>query len=122
MKSILKLLIVDINPLVVLFYFYYSSGKLQSAILPFMVATVIAVIFSYILEKKIPIALAIGAIVVLIFGTLSIYFQDNYFIKIKPTIINIIFSLILFIGLIYKTSLLLKYYKLKKNEKGKTQE
>ena len=50
MKSISKLLI-DIGPLAIFFIFYTRSG-LQASILPFMIATVIAVLFSYILEKK----------------------------------------------------------------------
>ena len=50
MKSISKL-IIDIGPLAVFFVFYTKNG-LQGSILPFMIATVIAVIFSYILEKK----------------------------------------------------------------------
>ena len=50
MKSIYKLLI-DIGPLAVFFIFYTRSG-LQDAILPLMIATVISVIVSYILEKK----------------------------------------------------------------------
>ena len=53
MKSILKILI-DIGPLAI-FFIFYSRGNLQSAILPFMVATIIAVLLSYIIEKKIPI-------------------------------------------------------------------
>ena len=53
MKSFYKLLI-DIGPLAIFFIFYSRSG-LQASILPFMVATVIAVLFSYMLEKKIPI-------------------------------------------------------------------
>ena len=51
MKSVYKLLI-DIGPLAVFFIFYNRSG-LQASILPFMLATVIAVLISYILEKKI---------------------------------------------------------------------
>ena len=50
MKSVYKLLI-DIGPLAVFFIFYNKSG-LQASILPFMLATVIAVLISYILEKK----------------------------------------------------------------------
>ena len=59
MKSLYKLLI-DIGPLAVFFIFYTRSG-LQASILPFMLATVIAVLFSYILEKKIPIMPTVGA-------------------------------------------------------------
>ena len=59
MKSVYKLLI-DIGPLAVFFIFYTRSG-LQEAILPLMIATVISVIISYILEKKIPIMPTLGA-------------------------------------------------------------
>ena len=65
MKSISKL-VIDIGPLAVFFIFYTRSG-LQAAIWPLMIATVIAVTISYILEKKIPIMPTLGAAIVLIF-------------------------------------------------------
>ena len=104
MKSISKLLI-DIGPLGIFFIFYTRSG-LQASILPFMIATVIAVLFSYILEKKIPIMPTVGATIVLIFGGLTIYFDNEVFFKMKPTIINFIFAGILYGGLILKKPLL----------------
>lgn len=96
MKSFYKLLI-DIGPLAVFFIFYTRSG-LQASILPFMVATIIAVLFSYILEKKIPIMPTVGAGIVLLFGGLTIYFDNDVFFKMKPTIINILFAVILYGG------------------------
>ena len=104
MKSIYKLLI-DIGPLAVFFIFYTRSG-LQASILPLMIATVIAVLFSYILEKKIPIMPTVGAGIVLIFGGLTIYFDNEVFIKMKPTIINLILAIILYGGMLVKKSLL----------------
>ena len=104
MKSIYKLLI-DIGPLAVFFVFYTRSG-LQASILPFMIATVIAVIFSYILEKKIPIMPTVGAGIVLIFGGLTIYFDNEIFFKMKPTIINLLFAVILYGGMLIKKPLL----------------
>ena len=104
MKSIYKLLI-DIGPLAVFFIFYTRSG-LQASILPLMIATVIAVLFSYILEKKIPIMPTVGAGIVLIFGGLTIYFDNEVFIKMKPTIINLIFAIILYGGMLIKKPLL----------------
>ena len=104
MKSIAKLLI-DIGPLAVFFIFYTRSG-LQEAILPLMIATVIAVLVSYVLEKKIPIMPTLGAGIVIIFGGLTIYFNDETFIKMKPTIINAVFAIILYGGIIFKKSLL----------------
>ena len=104
MKSIYKLLI-DIGPLAVFFIFYTRSG-LQASILPLMIATVIAVLFSYILEKKIPIMPTVGAGIVLIFGGLTIYFDNEVFIKMKPTIINLVFAVILYGGMLIKKPLL----------------
>jgi len=104
MKAVYKLLI-DIGPLAIFFIFYTKSG-LQASILPFMIATVIAVIFSYILEKKIPIMPTVGATIVLIFGGLTIYFDNEIFFKMKPTIINLLFAVILYGGVIIKKPLL----------------
>ncbi len=104
MKPVYKLLI-DIGPLAVFFIFYTRSG-LQASILPFMIATIIAVLFSYILEKKIPIMPTVGATIVLIFGGLTIYFDNEVFFKMKPTIINFLFAAVLYAGTIIKKPLL----------------
>ena len=106
MKSIFKLLI-DIGPLAV-FFVFYTRGDLKTAILPFMIATIIAVLFSYILEKKIPIMPTVGAVIILIFGGLTIYFDNETFFKMKPTIINLLFAGILYGGIIFD-KLLLRY-------------
>ena len=104
MKNIIKLLI-DIGPLAI-FFIFYTRSNLQSAILPFMIATVIAVLFSYILEKKIPIVPTVGAAIVLLFGGLTIYFDNEIFFKMKPTIINFLFAAILYGGVLIKKPLL----------------
>ena len=104
MKSISKLFI-DIGPLAV-FFIFYTKGDLRSSIFPFMIATIIAVIFSYIVEKKIPIMPTVGAGIILIFGGLTIYFDNEIFFKMKPTIINIVFACILYGGEFFNKSLL----------------
>ena len=104
MKSIYKLLI-DIGPLAV-FFIFYTRGDLKTAILPFMIATIIAVLFSYIIEKKIPIMPTVGAAIILIFGGLTIYFDNETFFKMKPTIINLLFAGILYGGIILNKPLL----------------
>ena len=105
MNSFIKLLI-DVGPLAVFFIYYKISGDLIDSILPLMVATVIAVFVSYILEKKIPIMPTLGAGIVIIFGGLTIIFDNKIFIFMKPTIINIIFAAILYGGIIFKKPLL----------------
>ena len=121
MKSLLKLL-VDVGPLAV-FFIFYSRGDLQSAILPLMIATIIAVAFSYIMEKKIPIMPTIGAAIILVFGGLTIYFDNEIFFKMKPTIINILFATILYAGQIMKRPLLKSLFSgnLKLQEEGWSQ-
>lgn len=104
MKSITKILI-DIGPLAI-FFIFYTRGNLQSAILPFMIATVIAVLFSYVIEKKIPLMPTVGAGIILVFGGLTIYFDNEVFFKMKPTIINLLFAIILYGGEITNKPLL----------------
>jgi len=100
MRNISKL-IIDIGPLAV-FFIFYTRSDLRSAILPFMIATVIAVLFSYIIEKKIPVMPTAGGVIILVFGGLSIYFDNEVFFKMKPTIINLLFALILYGGIVFK--------------------
>jgi len=104
MKAISKLLI-DIGPLAI-FFIFYTRGDLKSAILPLMIATIVAILFSYIIEKKIPIMPTVGAAIILTFGGLTIYFDNEVFFKMKPTIINILFAAVLFIGHILNKPLL----------------
>ena len=118
MKQITKL-IVDIGPLAV-FFIFYTRSNLQSAILPLMIATVIAVTFSYIVEKKIPIMPTVGAAIILLFGGLTLYFENKVFFYMKPTIINLLFAAILYTGVFLNKSLL-KYLlggSLKLQDKG----
>ena len=108
MKGFTKI-IVDIGPLAI-FFIFYTRGDLQSAILPFMIATVIAVLFSYVMEKKIPIMPTVGAAIILIFGGLTIYFDNPVFLYMKPTVINVLFGFALLFGkIILKEPLLKKF-------------
>ena len=83
----------------VFFFFYYNSDKnLKVAIPPFIIATLIALIVVWLLEKRIPMVPLIGGILISLFGGLTIYFDNPIFIYIKPTIINILFGLTLLFG------------------------
>ena len=107
-KSFIKF-ITDFGPLLVFFSFYYKSEKnLTVAIPPFIVATLIALIVMWILEKKIPMVPLLGGILITLFGGLTIYFNDPIFIYVKPTIINILFALTLFFGKYFTKEPILK--------------
>ena len=97
-KSLLKFL-TDFGPLVIFFYFYKSSGNnLIVAIPPLIISTLIAVIIVYFLDKKIPVIPLVGAVIISIFGFLTIYFDNAIFIYLKPTIVNFLFAIVLIVG------------------------
>ena len=97
-KSFVKF-VTDFGPLLVFLFFYYNSDKnLIIAIPPFIIATLIALIVVWLLEKRIPMVPLIGGILISLFGGLTIYFDNPIFIYIKPTIINILFGLTLLFG------------------------
>ena len=107
-KSFIKF-ITDFGPLLVFFSFYYRSEKdLTVAIPPFIVATLIALIVVWFLEKKIPMVPLLGGIFITLFGGLTIYFDNPIFIYIKPTIINILFGIALLFGKFFSDEPILK--------------
>lgn len=67
----------------------------------FMAATLAALIYALVVEKRLPILLTIVTVVVLTFGGLGIALHSDLFIKIKPTIINLLFATVIFGGLAF---------------------
>jgi intracellular septation protein len=107
-KSFVKFA-TDFGPLAVFFFFYYNGDKnLKVAIPPFIIATLIALIIVWILEKKIPLVPLIGGILITLFGGLTIYFDNPVFLYMKPTIINILFGLALLFGKYFTNEPVLK--------------
>ena len=72
----------------------------------FMVATVISLIVSRMLFGRIPVMPLVSGVFVIVFGGLTLWLQDEHFIKIKPTIVNALFAAVLFGGLLAGQSLL----------------
>ena len=99
----------DIGPLAIFFYFYYANDKnLEIAIPPLIVATIIAVLLVWILEKKVPLIPLLSGVLITLFGGLTIYFDNPIFIYMKPTIINTLFALALFFGKYFTNEPILK--------------
>lgn len=99
----------DYLPLIVFFACYKlakTPNPLVTATIYMIATTFAALIISYILTRTIPmVALASGAILA-VFGGLTILLENDIFIKIKPTIINLLFAAILFYGYFAKKPLL----------------
>ena len=109
-KSFLKF-VADFGPLLIFFTIYYKSGNnLSVAIPPLIIATIVAVVIVYFIEKKIPYVPLIGGVIISLFGGLTLYFDNPVFLYMKPTIINIIFSAVLIVGKIFFNKNFLKFF------------
>ena len=107
-KSFLKFA-TDFGPLAIFFYYYYNNDKnLSVAIPPLIVATLIALAVVWFFEKRVPMMPLISGILITFFGLLTIITDDMRFIYMKPTIINILFALILFFGKYFTNEPVLK--------------
>jgi len=102
-------LALDFGPLLIFFLTYKGVGWIWGPGNPitamilgttaFMAAIVIAVIISKVKLGRVSPMLWLSALLILFFGGLTIYFHDQRFIQIKPTLIYSFFALMLFGGL-----------------------
>ncbi len=98
-------LALEVGPLVL---FFIMNGKfgIFYATAAFMVATAASLLTSRIFLKRIPILALVTGIFVMVFGFLTIYLKDDTFIKIKPTIVNLLFAIMLAAGLYFRRPVL----------------
>ena len=98
---------LELGPLLL---FFVANGKWGIFIGTgvFVVATAIALPCYRWLEKRWPVMPLVGGFFVLVFGGLTIWLQDDTFIKLKPTIVNCLFGVILGGGLLFLQRPLLK--------------
>ncbi|MEJ0011150.1 MAG: septation protein A [Bauldia sp.] len=82
------------------------GGAIFFATAVFIVATLLALAISFALTRKLPLMPFVTAIVVVVFGGLTLYLKDDTFIKIKPTIIYCLFGGVLIGGLFFGRSLM----------------
>ena len=105
-KSTLKF-IADFGPLLI-FFIYYKKFGMTEAILPLIIATIVATGILYFVEKKIPKVPIISAVIVSLFGGLTLYFDNKIFFYMKPTIVNLLFAFVLLFGSFFLKKNLLK--------------
>lgn len=98
-------LVLEAGPLVIFFVMnsYYGIFPATGG---FMLATVVALTVSRLKFGRIPVMPLVSGFFVLTFGALTLYFHEEFFIKIKPTVVNLLFATILFGGLLAGHSLL----------------
>ena len=113
-------LALEIGPLIV-FFFANARGAWLTTTFPvleafgdpiflatglFMIATAVALSVSWLLVRSLPIMPLVSGVVVFVFGALTLWLQDDIFIKMKPTIVNTLFGVVLLGGLAFGKSLL----------------
>jgi intracellular septation protein len=113
-------LVLELGPLVAFFFANARSqqvveafpqlaslgGPIFVATAVFMVATAISLSVSYALARTLPVMPLVSGVVVFVFGALTLYLQNDIFIKMKPTIVNTLFGVILLAGLWFGRSFL----------------
>jgi intracellular septation protein len=72
----------------------------------FIAATLVALGLHYVLVRRLPIMPLVSGVVVVVFGGLTLLLNDELFIKLKPTIVNSLFGLVLLGGLLFGRPLL----------------
>jgi intracellular septation protein len=107
-------LALELGPLVLFFltnayadrFGYADNQRIYAATALFVVATIAALAVNYALIRKLPIMPMVSAVVVVVFGGLTLALQNEVFIKLKPTIVNTMFGIILLGGLYFRKPLL----------------
>ena len=113
-------LALELGPLVVFFFANARASQLAErfpaladlggpifiATALFMAATALSLIVSYALFRTVPMMPLVSGAIVFVFGALTLWLADDTFIKMKPTIVNSLFAVILLGGLYFGKSFL----------------
>jgi intracellular septation protein len=105
LRQPLMKLALELGPLVV-FFIVNAKADIFLATAWFMGAMVLSLLLSWLLLRKVAVMPLVTAAVVLVFGGLTLFLQDATFIKMKPTVVNALFAVVLLGGLLFKQSLL----------------
>lgn len=97
-QSVAAKLLIELGPLLIFFGMNAAYG-IFAGTGAFMVATVVSLGLAWWLYHKVAVMPLVSALIVLAFGGLTIYLQDETFIKLKPTIVYTMFAVLLIGGL-----------------------
>ena len=98
-------LIIELGPLLV-FFGGNAWGGIFFGTAAFMVATLLSLAVARVRYHKVPVMPLVSAAIVFVFGGLTLYLQDETFIKLKPTIVYSMFAVLLAAGLLLRKPLL----------------
>ena len=90
-------LLIEMGPLVAFFIANWKAGIFWGTGI-FMGATVISLMASWVLTRKLAMVPLVSAVFVAIFGALTLWLHSDLFIKVKVTLINALFGVVLLGG------------------------
>ena len=96
---------LELGPLA-LFFLAYWKFQIIGATAVMMVAVLVALVVSYWKLGRLPLMPLVTATIVVIFGSLTLYFHNETFIKIKPTVLYCLFAGALLFGIAFKRPIL----------------
>jgi len=88
-------LLLDLGPLVVFFAVNYMTGDFMLAVKVLVGTTVVALAAGWMLERRVSMMALVGCVAVAFFGGLSVYFDNDLFIKIKPTVLTCLLAAVI---------------------------
>jgi intracellular septation protein len=107
MNPQIRRLLLDLGPLLVFFAGFKYLG-IFGATAAFMAAVLLSLAVGWLMEKKLSPMPLVTAVLVMIFGGLTLYLKNDMFIKMKPTVLYAFFGVTLIGGLAFKR-LFIKY-------------
>lgn len=99
--------IIELLPLI-LFFIAYKLYDFLTATAVLVVSTFVVLSLVYIKQRKILVMPLVSAIILGVFGGLTLLSEDAFFLKIKPTVVNCLFGIVLMAGVISDRFLVLK--------------
>ena len=87
--------LLDFGPLLLFFGTNYLYQDLMFSVKILVVATVISLVLSWSYERRISMMAAFGCAALVFFAGLTLYFDDELFIKVKPTVLTLIFAAVI---------------------------
>ncbi len=90
--------LLESAPLLAFFAGYFYGGNIQSATLYMLIVSIICITIYYLVKRTIPASSLISSAVLLTSGSIALISGNSMYIKIKPTILYIIFGSVFFIS------------------------
>jgi len=104
---------IEYGPLGVFFLTYVVGGRFLDEIdqillatAAIMLATAVALAVAWVVQRRVPKVALISGALLMVFGGLTLWLRDPVFLKMKPTMVYLLFSAVLFIGLALRRPLL----------------